>query len=100
MSDADAVTVREGDRIQVTYRPTTHDLADQRLTFHDPETVTLTVRDITDSGRLVGEGSEGRRVTVPTGPNITSIRARPAGRDQGAFTLHLGHRRGVEVLDA
>jgi len=100
MSNTDAVTVREGDRIQVTYRPTTHDLADQRLTVHDPEMVTVTVEDITDSGRLVGEDSEGRRVAVPTGPNITLIRARPAGRDQGAFSEHLGHRRGVEVLDA
>jgi len=85
--------------VELTYRPTTHDLADGRLEFHDPETVRLEDVERVESGEhaaahLAGRTPDGLDVVVFAGSD--RVRAREA--DTGAYSQFLGYAAEVEVL--
>jgi len=84
---------------ELTYRPTTQDLADQSMQFHDPVTVTLENVEQHAGGEyagahLIGETADGRDIVVFAGSD--RVRAREA--DEGVFDQFLGYAEGVEVL--
>jgi hypothetical protein len=85
--------------VELTYRPTTQDLADGSLQFHD--LVTIRLEDVEqhaggeDAGaHLVGETPDGRDIVVFAGSD--RVRAREA--DEGVFNQFLGYAERVEVL--
>jgi hypothetical protein len=86
--------------VELTYRPTTQDLADGSMQFHDPVTVTLEDVAKHEGGEyagahLVGETPDGRDVVVFAGSD--RVRAREA--DEDVFDQFLGYAERVEVLE-
>jgi hypothetical protein len=84
--------------VELTYRPTTQDLKDGRLTFHDPETLTLEDVGEVEGGEYAGDRLKGR---TPDGLDVVfagsdRVRAREAG--EGTYSRFLGYAAEVEVL--
>lgn len=81
----------ESATVRVTYRPVAQDLADQSMSFGDPETLTLSYLEHVEAGEHTGEhvrgvADDGRGVVVFTGTG--RVRARES--DEGAFDQYLG----------
>lgn len=91
--------VETGDHLEVKYVEVTTDLADGSATYSKPKTLTMVVEKVTN-GYVVGvEFGTGRAVNFPLeSPTGGSLRARPAGLTEGAFSEFVGDTRGVEVL--
>ena len=81
----------ESATVRDTYRQVTQDLADQSMSFGDPETLTLSDLEHVEAGEHTGEhvrgvADDGRDVVVFTGTG--RVRARES--DEGAFDQYLG----------
>jgi len=85
--------------VELTYRPTTHDLADGRLEFHDAETVRLEDVERVDGGEHAADHLKGR---TPDGLDVVvfagSDRVRAREADTGTYSQFLGYAAAVEVL--
>jgi hypothetical protein len=85
--------------VELTYRPTTHDLADGRLEFHEPETLTLEDVEELEAGEYAGDRLKGR---TPDGLDVVvfagSDRVRAREADEGTYSRFLGYAASVEVL--
>jgi len=78
--------------LRVVYRPTTQDLADQRLEFHDAEQLELVEWDAVEAGEYCGRHVRG---TTGDGLNVVvhlgSGRVRTREADEGVFRTFAGY---------
>jgi hypothetical protein len=86
--------------VKLTYQRTSHDLVDDRLSFHDPETLRIEDAEKVEgrqygSDRLEGRTPDGVDVVIFTGSKRVNIR----DADDGAFS-YLGYARDLEECDA
>ena len=85
--------------VELTCRPTTHDLADGRLKLHDAETLRL--EDVVEvkGGEYGGDHLKGR---APDGLDVIvfagSDRVRAREAEEGTYSRFLGYAEAVEVL--
>lgn len=77
--------------LRVVYRPTTTDLADQSMTFHDPEHVDL-VEWHEDGSKVIGHTAGGVDVVVFRGTGRVNAREDTEGpyRYRGSFETFQG----------
>jgi len=93
----DVSTLEAGEQIAVEFQEVHQDLVDQSMSFDEPETVQMTVTEVTDlTIRGVDEDTE---YIIPVSSHKKQIRARDSGSER-CFHRVVGHRRHVRVVSA
>ena len=78
--------------LRVVYRPTTHDIVDQRLEVHDAETVDLVEWEEVPAGEYCGRHVRGRTADgLDVVVHLGSGRVRTREGDSGAYRTFAGY---------